>query len=336
MSETLKIVIPMAGLGSRLRPHTWSRPKALLNLAGKTVLDYVLDLFKTLPEPENVELILIVGYLGDQIKQYMDIHYPQVHTHYVWQNEMRGQSHAIYLGKEYLHGPMIMAFADTLIETSFAFLKHETCDGVAWVKPVPDPRRFGVAVVNDQNRVTQLIEKPSSMENNLAVVGFYYFNDSEALISAIGEQIERGITLKNEFFLADAINILLERGITMRTEVVNTWLDAGTHEAMLETNAYLLDHGRDNSHELKPSPGISIIPPVYIHPEANIEGSVIGPYATISAGCNIQNSIVRNSILEDNAFVKDANIAESMLGREAQVIGQPVRANLGDQSWATK
>jgi len=334
MSETLKIVIPMAGLGTRLRPHTWSKPKPLLRIAGKPVLDYILDLFQTLPDPDNVELVFVIGRLGDQVKDFMQQTHPHVRAHYVVQEEMRGQSDAIYLAREHLHGPMIVAYADTILETSFAFLERETCDAVAWVKPVPDPRRFGVAVTNSHDRVNRLIEKPSEMTHNLAVVGFYYFRQAEAVTDAIEEQVRRGITLKGEYFLADAVNILLERGITMRTENVEVWLDAGTPDAVLETNRYLLEHGRGTCCETAPGADYAIIPPVYVHPSARIHASVIGPHVSLGEDCQIEGSIVRNSILEEGAQVTDTLLENSILGRDVVVQGQATRLNLGDQSWA--
>ena len=185
MTEILKVVIPMAGYGKRLRPHTWSRPKQLITLAGKTVIEHVLDTFSTLPEGLRVEFVFIVGYLGDTIRAFMDECYPDLIVHYVIQEEMHGQSHAIYLARNYINGPMIMVFADTLIETDLSFLDGEKSDIVAWVKPVPDPRRFGVAEVGKGQRVTRLIEKPKAMDNNLALVGFYYFKNGQDLIRAI-------------------------------------------------------------------------------------------------------------------------------------------------------
>ena len=149
---------------------------------------------------------------------------------------------------------MLMVFADTLVETNLSFLNDEQADAVAWVKAVPDPRRFGVAVLGADGWVTRLIEKPKDMDNNLVVVGFYYFKDSSALVAAIEEQMRRNIQLKNEYFLADAVNILLESKIKMRTQEVETWLDAGTAEDVLATNRYLLEHGHDNSRGSRPAP----------------------------------------------------------------------------------
>jgi glucose-1-phosphate thymidylyltransferase len=261
--ERLKIVIPMAGLGTRLRPHTWSKPKPLLHLAGRTVFDFVLDQFNTLPDPEAVEYVFIVGPQGDQIKSFMEQNYPQKKAHYVLQAQMRGQSDALLQARELLKGPVLMAFADTLIETNLSFLEKETCDVVAWVKAIADPRRFGVAQINARGFVERLVEKPTDSSNNLVVVGYYFFRSGENLISAIEEQIHRQVMLKGEYFLADAVNILIERGNVMRTQPVGVWLDAGTPDSLLETNRYLLDHGHDNS-AAAVRPGVAVIPPVFI------------------------------------------------------------------------
>ena len=191
----------MAGLGTRLRPHTWSKPKQLVSVAGKPVLDHVLDMLSTLPDPGNVELVNIVGYLGDQIEDHIRKHYPDIKSHFVVQEDPRGQSHALYLAREHLSGPMMVVFADTLIETDLSDLANEENDAIAWVKPVPDPRRFGVAVLDQDERVTKLIEKPKEIDNNLAVVGFYYFRSAEDLLSAIEDQMERDVQLKGEYFL---------------------------------------------------------------------------------------------------------------------------------------
>lgn len=332
MSDTIKIVIPMAGLGTRLRPQTWSKPKQLIGVAGKTVLDHVLDTLSTLPDSREIELINIVGYFGDQIEAHIQDRYPEVKAHYVVQDDPRGQSHAIHLAREYLRGPMMVIFADTLIETNLSFLAEDNAESMVWVKPVPDPRRFGVAVTDSDGWVTRLIEKPKEMDQNLAVVGFYYFNSAEDLLSAIDEQMDRDLTLKGEFFLADAVNIMLEKGLKMRTEIVDIWLDAGTPGTLLETNRYLLDNGRCNCTEVKEREGLVVISPVYVHPSAEVVNSIIGPHVSIGANCRVERSILSNSILEDHAQAMDVILEESLIGRRAHIQRRAGMINAGDQT----
>jgi len=331
-AQSLKVVIPMAGLGTRLRPHTWSKPKQLVSVAGKAVLEHVIDTFHSLPSTYQIELVNIVGYLGEQIEAHMRQKYPDLAAQYVVQEDPRGQSHAIWLAREHLQGPMLMVFADTIIETDLSFLGKETADAVAWVKPVPDPRRFGVAVADANGKVHRLIEKPAEIDNNLAVVGFYYFHSAEALLQAIEEQMRRNVALKGEYYLADAINIMREGGMNMRVEKVDTWLDAGTPETLLETNHYLLAHGRDNVCDPNERPGVVIVPPVFIHPTAQVQHSVIGPYASLGADCQVHSSIIRNSILEDGAQVADVILEGSHIGRKASIHRRPGMINAGDHT----
>ena len=333
MTKPLKIAIPMAGFGTRLRPLTWSKPKPLVSLAGRTVLDHVLDMFRTVPDFKRAEFIFILGpMMGDQIQDHIAKHYPDWHVDYAVQPEMKGQSDAFWQARDLLEGPMLMAFSDTLIENDFSFLAAEDKEAVAFVKPVPDPRRFGVAEVNAAGTVTKLVEKPQDLSNNLAVVGCYYFEDSQTLISAIEEQIERDISLEGEYYLADAINILLKRGLKMRTEQVEVWLDAGTPEALLDTNQYLLAHGRDNSNRTKDLEDTVILPPVNIHPSAQVSRSVLGPNLSIGEGAVVTDSILKDSIIGPGSHITGSRLQTSIIGHDVTVTGSSGQLNLGDDS----
>ncbi len=326
----MKIVLPMAGYGTRLRPHTWSKPKPLISMAGKPMLGYVLDMFATIPNIEQV--VFIVGYLGEQIETYVDQAYPELNTRYVVQDEMLGQSHAIWLAREGLEGPMLMAFVDTLIETDFSGLPTEQAEAVAWVRRVPDPRRFGVAEVSPEGWVKRLIEKPDDTSNNLAVIGFYYFENAETLLDAIEKQMKRGTQLKGEYYLVDAINIMLEQGLKMRVEPIEIWHDCGTPEAILETNRYILEHICDNSDQAAEREGVKVVPPVFIDPTAKIQQSVIGPHTSIGANCIIERSEIKNSVIDADSYIADSNLSASLIGRQARVVGCDLPLNIGDSS----
>lgn len=337
MKPVIKIAIPMAGLGTRMRPHTWSKARPLIALAGKTVLDYVLEQFATLPNTLEREYIFIVSPNQlDQIQSHMQERHPEKKVDYAVQEVMRGQSDALYLAKEYIHGPLLISYSDTMIETDLSGIAGEEADALAWVRPVEDPRRFGVTQVNTDGWVSRLVEKPESMDNKLALVGFYYFKHGENLVTAIEEQVRRNLTVKNEFFLVDAINIMLENGTKMRTRPVDIWLDAGIPEALLETNRYLLTHRMDNSDENASLDGVTIIPPVYIHPSATIKSSVIGPYVSVGQNCEIDRVVISNSILEDNVYLAESLLTGSLLGRDVRVEGKAETLNLGDNAWMKK
>ena len=323
----MKVIIPLAGLGTRLRPHTYTKPKPLINVAGKPMLAHILDKFKTL---DVEEYIFIVGYLGDQIEKYVSQQYG-FKARYVIQHEMLGQAHALWLCREYVDGPVFMVFGDTLFETDLSEIGQSPEHSIAYVKEVPDPRRFGVAVVDAEGCVQRFVEKPETVDNKMAVIGMYYFTDGPGLMQACQELMDRQIKTKGEYFLADAINLMLARGAKFVSRTVDVWQDTGKPETLLATNRYLLDHGHDNSAQVHHDTCV-IMPPVNIHSSAALEHSVIGPYATIGEGCKITRSIIRDSIIDAGAHIEETTMDRSLIGKEAVVSGRYRRFNVGDSA----
>jgi glucose-1-phosphate thymidylyltransferase len=326
----MKLVIPLAGFGSRMRPHTWTKPKPLINVAGKPFLGHLLDKFASL---EIDELVIIYGWLGDQIKAYVREHYAHLHPWFVEQTELHGQSHALWQAREHLHGDGIVVYVDTFFEGDLSVLNCATCDGVAFVKRVDDPRRFGVVELDDEGHVTRFVEKPESTENKDVVIGLYWFRDLGWLARCIDEQIRSGERFDGEFFLTGAYQLMVEGGARLITQTVDVWQDTGKPETTLQANRYLLDHGCDNSAALRPARGL-VLPPCNIAPDAKIENAIVGPYASVSAGTLIRNAIVRNSLIDANAVVEDIYLEGSLIGENARVKGQPSRLNIGNAATA--
>ncbi len=326
----MKLVIPLAGFGTRMRPHTYSKPKPLINVAGKPVLAHILDGLSGL---DIEEAIFIVGYLGEQIEAFVEENYDFPVTRYVEQKELKGQAHALWLAREYLTGPILIIFVDTIFETDLSVLENPQADGIAFVKEVEDPRRFGVAIVGGNGYVERFVEKPEGMEHRLAVIGVYYLKRGEDLLSAIEELMAKNIQTKGEFYLADALQIMVDRGARFVTHVVDVWEDCGKPDAVLKTNRYLLGAHYDNSAEAgKRVENSILVPPVYVAPTAKVIGSVIGPFATISDGATVRDSVIRDSIVDSGAIVEQAMLSRSLIGQNALVRSRFRRLNVGDFS----
>lgn len=324
----MNVVILLAGYGTRLRPHTYTRPKPLITVAGKPVLGHILDGISNVAVEK---IAFVVGYLGDQFEPYVRAAYPEIQAEYIVQREANGQATAVLLAREAVSGPAAIIFGDTVTDADLSKLAGVDADGVAYVREVEDPRRFGVVQVDGDGYVTRVIEKPATMENRLALIGAYYVRDAAALMAACQELVDRNIQTRGEYYLADALNLMIERGARFRTERADVWLDCGKPDAVLETNRWLLGHGRDNSAEFSVGDSV-VVPPVNIHPSARIERSVIGPNASIGAECVVRDSIVRDSIVDAGAHVSDLILANSLVGRDAMLIGRPHKFNVGDSS----
>ncbi len=319
----MKAIVPAAGVGTRLRPHTHTAPKVLLNVAGKPILAHILDEIIGLGVDE---LVLIVGYMGERIRQYVDSHY-DVSVHYVEQPERLGLGHAVSLARDVVRsGPVLIVLGDTIFDADFKRILSGQANYIG-VKPVEEPSRFGIVEV-DGNRVTRLVEKPERPASNLAIVGIYYVAESAALFTALEEIMEAGIKTKGEYQLTDALQRMIENGMEMHPVSIDGWHDCGRPETLLETNRHLLDRiGGEMRVE-----GCHVIPPVSVAPSAVIDRSIIGPYVSVAPGVSIRNAIVRNSILNENAVVEEMLLDASVVGENAVVRGGYQKLNVGDSS----
>jgi len=320
----MKVIIPLAGWGTRLRPHTYTKPKPLLQVAGKTVLDHVLDRLDSL---DIEEVVFIIGYLGEQIREHVEANYDFV-TSYVEQKEPKGQAHALYLAREHLAGPLFIIFVDTIFEADLSFLQDIESDGVAFVKEVDDPRRFGVVTLQE-GFITRFIEKPDEPLSNLALVGMYCIKNSLLLMECVEAVLKEDIKTKGEYYLADALQLMVDRGARLEVSDVDVWEDCGKPEAMLTTNRYLLR--KSGGRETKTNNSV-LISPVYIAPSASIINSVIGPYVSVAEEVVIEDSIVSNSIIDQGAHIRHALLRESLIGSHAWVRGSFKQVDIGDDS----
>lgn len=320
----MRAIIPVAGIGTRLRPHTFTLPKVLVNVAGKPILGHILD---TLVAQGVNSATIITGYLGDLVEDYVRSNYTLDCT-FVVQEEMLGLGHAIWTSRETLgNEPALIILGDTVFDVDLSVLATSAFSSLG-VKYVEDPRRFGV-VLTDGGFVTRLMEKPDVPLSHYALVGLYYIKDPKVLRTALDELIDNDMRSKNEYQLTDALQLMVDHGEKFTTFTVEGWHDCGKPETLLETNRFLLT--KRQSSVLSPK-GCVLVPPVHLDPTAIVEHSVIGPYASVSKGAVVRNSIVRDSIICDNATVSDMTLDQSIIGENAEVSGRFASINIGDAS----
>jgi len=320
----LRAVIPAAGFGTRLKPHTFSLNKVLLNVGGKPIIGHIIDKLIT----ENItKATFVIGYLGDQIIEYVQKTYPSLKADFVEQKEMLGLGHAIYEAVPTFDDEEIfIILGDTIFDVDLkkVFSKKQSALGL---KTVEDPSRFGVAIC-ENNKVVKLVEKPQTPISKLALVGLYYIRNSEILAQCLKELFEKDIRTKGEFQLTDALQLMIDKGENITTFPVDGWYDCGKPDTLLSTNQFLLTQAGTNR---KPN-DVVIVDPVYISESAVVKNSVIGPYTTISEDCEVSDSIIQNSILSPGATVQKAILENSIIGNNAAVKGGFKKINAGDSS----
>ena len=319
----MRAIIPVAGYGSRLRPHTYTLPKVLLNVAGKPIIGHILD--KVISDGFD-EATIIVGYLGEKIKNYIYSNY-KIKVDFVEQTEAKGLAHAVYLARQtFSSKPVLIILGDTIFDVELKpIIKGE--HSAIGVKQVEDPRRFGVVEIQN-GFVHTLIEKPENPKSNLAIVGLYWIRNSVMLEQCIEELFQRDKKTRDEYQLTDALQLMVQKGEKIKTFDVDGWFDCGKPETLLATNRHLLEKIPNK----KLLDGVVIIPPVFISEKSKVTNSIIGPYATISEGAVIVDSIIKNSIVSEDAQVHQALLDNSLVGNNAVVTGKYKRINIGDSS----
>jgi len=317
-------VIPVAGAGTRLKPHTNTTPKALLSVAGQPILGHILDQIAAV-KPERVVLVVGPGPMGERLRAYAATR-SDLAVSCVVQEEPLGLGHAVAQAREAVGpAPSLILLGDTIVR---ADLRELVADGSkVGVREVEDPRRFGVAVVKE-GRIVSVVEKPEQPESNLALVGLYYLEDSPLLFESLARLERSGKRTRGEIQLTDALAEMLARGAVLRPFPVEGWYDCGETDALLETNRALLDASGNHVER----PGVVIVPPVALDPSADVLHSVIGPHASIGARAHVRRSVVRNSIVNEGATVEDVLLDLSVVGENTVVRGSYQRLNVSDSS----
>ncbi|MCC6546915.1 NTP transferase domain-containing protein [Candidatus Sumerlaeota bacterium] len=329
----MKAIIPVAGLGSRMRPHTHTQPKVLLQVAGKAMLDHIID---DLVAAGVDGVTLVTGYLGDRIEEHVRKQYSHLTLNFVRQDQMLGLGHAIALCKKIHENDdrLLIILGDTIVKADFAKM-FSLGESALAVKAVDDPRRFGtVENRKGTNEIIGLIEKAENPPTNLAIVGVYLVNDPKLLFAGLDHIMNNNIRTKNEYQLTDALAYMLAKNHRMLSFEITEWLDCGKPETLLETNRRLLDLNKaDNSEELRRQfPKAVIIPPVHIGRNCRLENSVVGPYVSTMDNVTIIDSIVKDSTIGQKSALKRVNLHNSMIGEETQVEAVSGALNVGDHS----
>lgn len=329
----LKVVIPVAGVGTRLRPHTHTLPKVLVPVAGRPMLGHILEELRAY---DVEEVTLVIGYLGDLVKTYVTGAFP-FKFRFVEQPEMKGLGHAIWLTRPETPapaGPLLIVLGDTLFDANFSAILHSEANWIG-VKEVEDGRRFGIVEL-EGDRIVRMVEKPQNPPTNLAIVGIYLIQDPGHLYRCLDRIVSGDVRSAGEIQLTDALVRMLDEGAEMRPFRIDAWYDCGKPETLLDTNRRILDRDQKRGtlapHQNRPD--LVIRQPVAIAPDALIEASIIGPHVTVQSGANIRGSIIEDSVISSKAEIRDAHLKGSIIGERAVILGRPQSLNVGDSSTA--
>ena len=330
----MKLIVPMAGRGTRVRPHSHVTPKPLLSVKGRNLVERIVDTFAdVLPDVPDEGVFVLGPDFGQDIRDQLTAICEErgMEAHFPVQHEALGTAHAVGCADEHLEGDGVLVFADTLFHRDDEIEIDDEADVVAFVKEVDDPRRFGVAV-RDGETVTELIEKPDDPISNEALIGIYYIRELADLKTEIDYLMENDLMgAGGEYQLTDALDRLLQKGDVFTTAEVDAWMDCGTIPALLETTGRILDRESDDLHQGTVKDSV-IHDPVYIGPDATIENSVVGPHVSVETGATVKNTVIRDSIIFQEGRVENSVLADSVIGRHAAVRQKLQKLNVGDHS----
>jgi len=328
----MKIIVPMAGRGSRLRPHTLTVPKPLVPVGGKPIVHRLVeDIAKTSTEKID-EIAFIIGDFGqeaeDELIQVAEKLGAKGKIFY--QKEALGTAHAVLCAAECLEGPVVVAFADTLFKADFTL--DDSVDGILWVKQIDNPSAFGVVQLDDEGTITDFVEKPETFVSDLAMIGIYYFKEAEKLKVELEYLIDNKVIKSGEYQLPDALRRLTEKGTKFKPGKVNEWLDCGNKEVTVHTNQRVLEFDKDKELVAKDLilENSILIPPCFIGNNVVIKNSVVGPHVSLGQGTTVTNSVVKNTIVQKNAVLLNTILQDSMVGNHANILSQGKNISIGD------
>jgi glucose-1-phosphate thymidylyltransferase len=322
----MKVIIPLAGKGTRLRPHTHLTPKPMLKVAGKPVISYLLDDLEKLGGIEQI--IYITGHLKDKVEEYARTEYdfPAV---FVEQKVQNGTATAVELARPYVDQPVLIIFVDTIFDADLSLVQNTDADGIIWVKEVEDYQRFGVVVTDAKGYMTRIVEKPSTPISKRANIGLYYIRNWKLLYEGISYVMKQPAN-KGEYYLTDAFQYMIDKGAKIKVVDVEGWYDAGKLDTLLDTNRAMLERGAARGP--RNAKNSTIIDPVYVEDDVVITNSTIGPNVSVHAGAVIDGSTVRDSIVGSNSTVRNSDLHGSMIGDEVVLDGVKGQVTIGDNS----
>lgn len=326
----MKAIIPVAGAGTRLRPFTYTQPKALIPVAGKPILGFIIE---QLQEIGIKDFVFVIGYLGDKIKDYVEEKHPDINAYYAMQATRKGLGHAISTAKDFVDEgeELLIVLGDTIVETDWKAI-IESPNSTLGIKKVEDPTKFGVAEVKPNGSISHVVEKPKFPKSNMAIVGVYKIKETHALFEALATSIKSHTGETEEIHLTDAIDIMVQKGIVFDSFKVSQWYDCGKVDILLETNATLLKKTSYASQDLPFYENTVIIHPVHIAPGTKISNSIIGPNVTIGENSDISYSILKDSIIGNFAKIEQVILHSSVIGSDAVVKGFSQSLNIGDNT----